>query len=1692
MKHFTMALSLLLVCLVFLVLGTNQRVFGEEGPDTRPISGGGGMPGYPVPARPIPHHEPGHPARGTDYSTQVERINAQGVEENVQLTGLDAMLADGVMDDPLQGNYRLVGLDKLMFASYHVNHLYEETYKYEDPTLSVVPASYANMGDHRFYDIAAGDLNGDLVDEQITAWVGDGNRIFMSIGEMPGSQGRVTSGPAIVDGVIYPYTVRGYDDALWYHDGSGWKNAGGRLLSAPAIVSQGNGQTTAFAIGTDNQVFRTSLMNRAVQFDGVDDYVEADAAITGTGPFAVATWVKTTETREQTIIQQRSPSVYNGEYQLLLSPDGRVVWWTFGDDQDGFQITSSGRVNDGNWHHIAAIRENNGTGKIYIDGELDSFQASEPRTLVSTQVYIGADMRDMQQYFRGSIDEVAVFNRALSGVEITTIYQSGWDSISGKILGLHLDENFAGDGWVLVDASGQGNDATLYTFEGDANKSVTSVKWQPVIPQGDWPPVEAWQGPTPELPAPAVLASDGQLDLFRLGPDNTLRWQHSDDGSSWGDWQNLDGMLASGPGAISLGPDHMQVFARGVDDALWAITYNGSDWDWQRIDRDGMPEGVTIASAPAVVSPAANQLLVMVHASDDRLWQLTYDGSSWGDWQPAVGLPADVIFASAPAMAAYGDQIHLIARTSEGKQFVWLYDGSSWGDKYDMPGLEVDAVYSLNFRTVQPPGIDAVDNWLLDIETGQFVGDGREQIVLASQSPWGGAIHLYDVHDGFVPLEIALLPGPIGGTVPRITAGDVDGDGVDEIGCVYIPDDKHYQLKVFRFNKETGGNWPVTLVEVFDSGPIWAENYVFGGTLRIAAGDIVPEPDPSNDEFAVVSDWYNNHDHRDQLITRINLYDDDPDPKFSFGPWVFYQATKDTYYNRYYTGIGLAVGDVDGPQPGYGIDEIVVTWPRGFDDDDWPDLERDLVVWGWDSDFVQKCSYEIPGYSRWSYLDTLAVGDLDQDLKDEIVMASHQNNKHPGSGYYLDVYEYETLSTGPIVHQDLPGSSAYNLAMGDLTGESVRVGPPSYRRQHDVGQVIAVVNAPPKHKDVVDNVEYNLNADDADTYSQFERVTGTSTEVSVTTKKDWSVDSEFKSTIGDPDATHVTTSIKNSYGENFENTGSSTQSLTYQQSMKAITDDVLYYTRLDYDVWEYPVYDSLTYAPQGSMSVIWPVGGMQDAVEPANSCDGWYKPNHQLMNVWSYPSTADQLLDRNESADLYNAPLYTIGTEQVDFSVDFSNVSMESRSHEYELGFAGSFESQIGGEEVGVNLGVVSFSTRLPSLYFSTSGEYNSSELAEWQTETTEATSLSGYFNPIPEGIDYRYAVQPYLYWSDSDYLVLDYVTDPSDQAFWSPSGDKYNRPDPAFIRPWAEGQCNHLWPDAEYITSDITIDPPMAKAGEPVTITATLRNFSEVGNGSAPFNQPFKVSFYQGDPDAGGSLIGQQTIAVGDLKPRTEKAVITRSIQWVSEGSGEQHIYAVIDPEDALSEVHDENDPGVNNNKGYAVLSMNTIDFVDAGQAVEKAYHAVTLELGDPAPISTLFVPLGTFTETMRMDMQTAVEFAGWHSVGSPFEIIPYQTDWENPEPEFTFIPDEGDPPAVISLDYAGTDLTGFDENLLTLYRYTGSDWVEATCLGYATERFPDDNLIAVPVCQTGIFALSDRTPTLLDQKFYLPLVLE
>lgn len=178
-----------------------------------------------------------------------------------------------------------------------------------------------------------------------------------------------------------------------------------------------------------NPTWSSGKLQGGLAFDGSGDHIDAGlgAAVVGKGGFAVAAWVRSSASRDQVVIQQRSAKDYNGQYMLHLTPSGQVRFWTFGGTIYGPIAVTPKPINDGEWHHVVGVRENDGTTRIYVDGQLHASVAGAPRALVPIQVYVGADMRNQSRFFDGSLDDVRIYNRSLSANEVTNLaaYRGG-------------------------------------------------------------------------------------------------------------------------------------------------------------------------------------------------------------------------------------------------------------------------------------------------------------------------------------------------------------------------------------------------------------------------------------------------------------------------------------------------------------------------------------------------------------------------------------------------------------------------------------------------------------------------------------------------------------------------------------------------------------------------------------------------------------------------------------------------------------------------------------------------------------------------------------------------------------------------------------------------------------------------------------------------------------------------------------------------------------------------------------------------------------------------------------------------------------------------------------------------------------------------------------------------------------------
>ncbi len=84
------------------------------------------------------------------------------------------------------------------------------------------------------------------------------------------------------------------------------------------------------------------------------------------------------------------------------------------------------------------------------------------------------------------------------------------------------------------------------------------------------------------------------LEVIRITLDEISDEAEPED--DWIGWENLGGVLTSGPAVASWQPNRLDVFARGTDNSLYHKWWDGNNWsDWESL-------GGVLTSAPAAVS----------------------------------------------------------------------------------------------------------------------------------------------------------------------------------------------------------------------------------------------------------------------------------------------------------------------------------------------------------------------------------------------------------------------------------------------------------------------------------------------------------------------------------------------------------------------------------------------------------------------------------------------------------------------------------------------------------------------------------------------------------------------------------------------------------------------------------------------------------------------------------------------------------------------------------------------------------------------------------------------------------------------------------------------------------------------------------------------------------------------------------
>ncbi|MCK5037626.1 MAG: LamG domain-containing protein, partial [Thermoplasmata archaeon] len=245
----------------------------------------------------------------------------------------------------------------------------------------------------------------------------------------------------------------GWTTSTWEEDGGNdligeWKFEDG--LGINVNDTSGNEHHGTLVDADTGTCWIDGISGKAIDFNNPADYVEiADVADLTSGSFSGDCWVNLTTHVNAAGIVDKYAGAGPG-WGIWDQTGGGIKWFAYNGLTTTSVISSAISVNE--WHHIAWVyNESAGSITLYIDGEQDNSGATVNPGRGVTPMSIG---KYWTYYLNGAVDEVRLFNQALSHSEISDYY----NETANKVGEWHFDE---GAGTIAVDTSQHDNNGTL-------------------------------------------------------------------------------------------------------------------------------------------------------------------------------------------------------------------------------------------------------------------------------------------------------------------------------------------------------------------------------------------------------------------------------------------------------------------------------------------------------------------------------------------------------------------------------------------------------------------------------------------------------------------------------------------------------------------------------------------------------------------------------------------------------------------------------------------------------------------------------------------------------------------------------------------------------------------------------------------------------------------------------------------------------------------------------------------------------------------------------------------------------------------------------------------------------------------------------------------------------------------------------
>lgn len=190
-----------------------------------------------------------------------------------------------------------------------------------------------------------------------------------------------------------------------------------------AYDSSGNSNTGTLNGGA---AWASGKVGGALSFDGVNSYVDAGngASLNSTSSISVGMWVKFSDvTKYYQYFMYKGPSITGG-YRMFWNYSGspNKFYFTTSDGTEHGTYTPAMSLQSDTWYYLVGV-DTLSNIYFYLNAQPVTL-FSTPHSIAITPGNLSIGLRNTGEGINGIIDEVRIYNRALSATEIAAIYNA--------------------------------------------------------------------------------------------------------------------------------------------------------------------------------------------------------------------------------------------------------------------------------------------------------------------------------------------------------------------------------------------------------------------------------------------------------------------------------------------------------------------------------------------------------------------------------------------------------------------------------------------------------------------------------------------------------------------------------------------------------------------------------------------------------------------------------------------------------------------------------------------------------------------------------------------------------------------------------------------------------------------------------------------------------------------------------------------------------------------------------------------------------------------------------------------------------------------------------------------------------------------------------------------------------------------